>query len=408
MIEVGDRSLTDDQQARILAEEGQRRLSYLYQATATLFVAPPDFKRRLQLLAALLVPDLGDWCWIDLVEGATLERVVTHHWNATLLERNPRGPEAMAHDDTQLCAPEPLVVDPSVRRVIQIPIRDHGGVIGRVTLMFMESNRRYRPEDLELASELVTRGGWALDAARQYERATRAVAAREDILAVVAHDLRNPLSTVLMATSLLSSSETLDPSDQRAVERIERAGLKMEKLVQDLLDWSTIESGRLSVQLVPVSLHALLDDADELLTPLASARGLHLVIERDDRQIDVMCDRARTSQLFSNLVGNAIKLSPKDGTIRVSYEVNETAVKMLITDQGPGIDPAHLPRIFDRYWQAEDGTARRQGVGLGLAISSGIAVAQRGEIGVTSVLGQGAQFSFTLLRVLHSHLAASH
>ena len=377
-----DPKLTDDQRARIAAEEGQRRLSYLYQATATLFVEPLDFARRLRVLTRLLIPDLGDWCWIDLVEGNELDRAVTYHWDAARLEAHPGGPTDSAPD-----------------RSITIPVRDSEGVIGQLTLRFVESNRRYRPEDIELATELVTRAAWALESARLYERATRATTAREDILAVVAHDLRNPLATVLMASSILKESE-LGKENLRMVDRISRAGDRMEKLVRDLLDWSAIESGRLAVDRANVSIGTVIDDVLDLFA--VSVRDARVVVDRpSDETIELSCDQSRTSQVFSNLVGNAVKFAPVGTEIRVSTEIEPMFVRFVVQDHGPGIAAEHLTYIFQRYWQVEGGTAQRHGVGLGLAITKGIVAAQGGTIDVTSVtseLGKGSRFSFTIPR----------
>lgn len=378
---MSDGDISDDQHARITAEEGQRRLAYLYQATTTLFVEPLDFARRLRVLARLLVPDLGDWCWIDLVTGGVMKRAMTHHWDATRLQSHPDGP-----------------TDHDAERSITIPIRDSERVIGQLTLRFVESNRRYRAEDVELATELVTRAGWALDGARQYERATRATTVREDILAVVAHDLRNPLATVLMASSILKDSEISD-ENQRMVERISRAGERMEKLVQDLLDWAAIESGRLAVDRSKVTVGTLIDDATDLFA--VPARDPRVVIERptdDLAKVELLCDQSRTSQVFSNLVGNAVKFAPKGSEIRVSTELLPSVVRFVVEDQGPGIAAEHLAHIFERYWQVESGTAQRRGVGLGLAITNGIVMAQGGTIDVTSELGKGSRFSFTVPR----------
>ncbi len=377
---MSESEISPDQRARITAEEGQRRLSYLYQATTTLFVEPLDFARRLRVLTRLLIPDLGDWCWIDLVRNGTLERAATYHWDAARLQAQPSGP-----------------TDRDPDRSIAIPIRDSEGVIGELTLRFVESNRTYRPEDIELANELVLRAAWALDAARQYERATQATTAREDILAVVAHDLRNPLGTVLMASGILK--DDLTGETQKMAERIVRAGERMEKLVRDLLDWAAIESGRLAVERQNVTVGALLDDvADLFAVEVQSAR---VVIVRPGAEIEpivVSCDPARTNQVFSNLVGNAVKFAPKESAITISAELEARAVRFVVEDRGPGIAPEHLAHVFERYWQVEGGTAQRRGVGLGLAISNGIVTAQGGAIGVTSELGKGSRFSFTVPR----------
>ncbi len=378
-----DPAVSSDQHARIAAEEGQKRLSYLYQATTTLFSAPLDAARRLRILSQLLVPDLGDWCWIDLSGGASESRAHTHHWDATRLLALPGGPR-----------PDSVAPDQTLR----IPLRDSEGVIGHVTLMFVESNRRYRSQDVSLVTELLTRAAWALDAARQYQRATSATAAREDILAIVAHDLRSPLSAVVMGTSLLL--ETAEGGESQSVlQRISRAADRMEKLVTDLLDWAAIESGRLAVDSRSVPVTSLI--ADVVDTFGGTVRDPALVVDPLPdamANLAVTCDPHRTGQVFGNLVGNALKFAPKGTTIRVSTDVEPEVVRFTVEDRGPGIAPEHLAHVFERYWQVQGAPAQRRGVGLGLAICNGIVTAQGGTLSVTSELGKGSRFSFTLPR----------
>ncbi|MEJ7602051.1 MAG: HAMP domain-containing sensor histidine kinase [Kofleriaceae bacterium] len=367
-----------DQNARIEAENEQRRLSYLYRATSTLFGETLDFARRLHVLTRLLVPDLGDWCWIDLVDHVPV-RMITYHWDEARLRDQPGGPA------------EPSAVD----RQLQIPLLDSAGLIGHVTVRFVESNRQYRPDDELLAREIVTQAAWALDAARQYERATRATTAREDILAVVAHDLRTPIGNVLRAAELLEQTELSDPQLQ-LLQRAVRAGTRMDKLVRDLLDWGAIESGRLRVDVSKVGAKSLLDDVVDQFGLVVDPR---VVVELPPAPVGatlVSCDPVRTSQVFSNLIGNAVKFAPKGSIVRVVCTPLPGALEFSVADHGPGIAPTHLEHIFERYWQVEGGTEQRRGVGLGLAIAKGIVEAQGGTLSARSVLGEGSTFVFTI------------
>ncbi len=402
--------LNDDQRARIAAENEQRRLGYLYDVTSTMFGEPLEVARRVSSLAKLLVPDMGDWCWIDLVAGVGLSRVVTHHWNPTLLaelsakpvERRP-DPAAASEPSRIVRTGEPeLVVDVlgsvvdapgSVRSLVRVPLRDSDKVIGVLSLAFAESNRQHRTDDVALIQAVALRAGWALQAARQYEVATKAIAAREDILAVVAHDLRGPLGNILLVVEALRS--TAAPS---LLERVERAGARMERLISDLLDWSSLESGHLNLTVLPVSVASLLHEAGDALTPPARARQQSFEISGLDHDVQVVSDRARTFQVIANLVGNAIKFTPKGGRITLRAELESAFVRFTVEDEGPGISPDHLPHVFERYWQADAGTDRRHGIGLGLAIASGIVAAHGGTIQATSPPGSGARFSFTLPR----------
>ncbi len=402
--------LTHEQRARIAAENEQRRLGYLYEATSTMFGEVLDVSRRLLRVAQLVVPDMGDWCWIDLLEGGQLRRAITHHWNPALLAElaavRPRRHDASAtagpsrvletgeHELLVAVTPDPVDAPRSnFRSIVRVALRDSERVIGVISLGFAESNREHTAGDLALVTALAIRAGWAVQAAQQYEVARRAITVREDILAVVAHDLRGPLGTIMLAAELLRPE-----TGSTVVDSIERAGARMERLIADLLDWTSLESGHLSVAIAPVSVSSLLSDATDGFATQAKARDLAFVATGPDRDVEVLCDRSRTFQVIANLVGNAIKFTPKHGRISLRAEIEPTCVRVTVEDEGPGIAVEHLPHIFERYWQAEPGTARRHGIGLGLAIARGIVTAQGGTISVASSPGRGATFSFTLPR----------
>ncbi len=404
--------LNDDQLARIAAENEQRRLAYLYEATSALFGEPLDVGQRLTRLAQLVIPDMGDWCWIDLLEGDELRRVVTYHWNPNLLVEVVAQPAARPLDPRATTGashvartgnPE-LVTDAAtaevgdspragLRSILRVPLRDTDRVVGVISLGFRESNREYQQGDVELVNAVAIRGGWAVQAARQYEVATRAIASRDDIMAVVAHDLRGPLATMLLGVDALRAER-----GSAIVDRIERAGARMEQLIADLLDWGSLESGHLRITPEVVSYHALVSDAVDALAPQASARQQRLETSLPDPDVQVRCDRARTFQVFANLVGNAIKFTPDGGRIVIRAEVEPAVVRFTVEDEGPGIAADHLPHVFERYWQADGGTEGRRGIGLGLAIASGIVSAQGGAIAAVSDPGAGARFAFTVPR----------
>ena len=242
----------------------------------------------------------------------------------------------------------------------------------------------------------------AIESARLTDEAQRATRAREDVLAVVAHDLRNPLSTILMSASFLQ--EPPDAGDSFLAptalgQRIHRAASRMEDLIKDLLDLAAIEAGQLAVERQPVKALALTADAVELMAPLASAKGLHLSVREDSDDALLSCDRGRVLQVFSNLVGNAVKFTPAGQRITLAAaadEADEAAFRFTVADSGPGIPAEQLPHIFDRYWQARN--TDRQGVGLGLSIAAGIVAAHGGRIWVDSDAGHGTAFHFTLPR----------
>lgn len=229
------------------------------------------------------------------------------------------------------------------------------------------------------------------------EEKFKALRAREEMLEIVSHDLKNPLSAILMnAILLFKKLPAEEPSSalRKQVENIQRSAERMKNLIEDLLDLAKVEAGRLVVTPSAQDPAALLTEAIDMMKPVANKKGIQLNKEYCRTTKDVLCDRDRILQVFSNLIGNAIKFTPEKGTIWLNVEEVENEVRFCVTDTGPGIAQEHLPHIFNRYWQAE-GT-QRQSAGLGLAITKGILDAHHGKLWVKSVLKQGSTFCFTL------------
>ena len=262
-----------------------------------------------------------------------------------------------------------------------VPISDNRGRIERVVniLHDMTNQRRVELENERLVGE-----------------AQEAVRSREDLLAIVSHDLRNPLGVVLASTSLLLKSNLPPDKQERArrqVEAIQRAGNRMNRLIRDLLDFASIQAGRLSVSLRPQDVAAMVTEVLDVMEPLASPKGHHLVADVAPG-LAIRCDHDRVIQLFSNLVGNAIKFTPDGGTITVRAMSEGDVVRFAVSDTGPGIPRDELAYVFDRYYQAQ--RKNRDGIGLGLSIARGIVEAHGGRIWAESEEGKGSTFSFTL------------
>jgi signal transduction histidine kinase len=224
------------------------------------------------------------------------------------------------------------------------------------------------------------------------ETARKALAARDEIMGVVAHDLRTPLSAISMRSELLQETADLDVV-QRHAEGIFTLTRRMEGLIRSMLDVTTIESGHFTVRPETCEVEGLLQETTEMLASLAAPK--QVTLERLPAAVtSVRADKERVLQVLANLVGNAIKFAPKGGRVEVAATKRDHGVCFSVSDNGPGIDPEHLPHVFDRFWKHEAGG--KKGTGLGLFIAKGIVEAHGGRIWVESEPGQGATFRFTL------------
>lgn len=235
-----------------------------------------------------------------------------------------------------------------------------------------------------------------LHAARRDEQLARMQ--REETLAIVAHDLKNPLGAIFATLSLLDmqapvGSEGDDVRARSAV--IRRMAVRMDHLTRDLLDAAAIEAGVFALAKAPERVEKLLVEALEPSSDVAARKGVSLAVEPCPECPRVLCDRSRVLQALSNLIGNAVKFTPEGGTVRVRADMAAGRVRFSVIDNGAGIPPEQVPHIFNRYWRGR----RKDGAetGLGLYIAQGI-VQAHGErsIVVTSEPGKGSTFSFTL------------
>lgn len=272
-----------------------------------------------------------------------------------------------------------------------------GRKLGTIQLWDKKGGAEFDEADEAILTQLAQLASVALENARLFRAAQDATRARDDLVAIVSHDLRNPVHTIQMAASFLLE---VAPADDRRVqarrqlEVIQRSATRANRLIQDLLDVARIQAGGLAVDPVPVDVRSLMNEAAESATPLASAAQLAVACEPPAAAICVASDRERVLQVFANLIGNAIKFTPKGGQISLHACQENAEVRFTIADTGPGIPAEHLEHVFDRYWQAK--STAKLGAGLGLSIAKGIVEAHGGRIWAESPPGSGAQFNFTL------------
>ena len=415
--------LVQEQAARAEAENSQKRASLLAEASRVLG-ASFDYQTTLAALVRLAVPALADYCALDIVDADdTFERIGEAHVDpakSQLLREVARFPKSALtarHPLMRVMTTGAPVLEADItpafirgsfaeagqRRVVEaleprslicVPLVTSGKPLGALTLVTSGSGRRYDVADLSLAADLARRAAIVVEHARLFHEAQQATRARDDVLAVVAHDLRNPLNTVTMAVSLML--ETTPPErveERRQAEIVRRAADRMNRMIQDLLDVKRMESGQLTTDLKPELPATIINDTIDMLRPLAAGSTIMLEAHIEDDLPPVLADAARIQQVLSNLVGNAVKFTPRSGRITVCAEHIDREVRFGVIDTGPGIPAEQLPHIFGRFWQAK---SDHRGIGLGLAIAKGIVEAHNGRIWVESHLGLGSTFYFTL------------
>ncbi len=278
--------------------------------------------------------------------------------------------------------------------LLRVALRAAGRRLGE--LWVARKDRPFDAHEEALLRQLGQTVSLALRNAELIHDSREAAQARDDMLAIVSHDLRNPLNTITMGAAMLrqrlSSSGAAD--ELAILDRVERGLGRMGNLLEDLLDASRIDAGRLAVSPERVRAATLVHEAMEAIAPQAQARGIDLVAGLTDATLNVLADRHRVLQVFANLVGNALKFTPRGGRVTLALEEHSPFARFSVADTGPGIRAEQHGHLFKRFWKGQEGT--RDGAGLGLFISRGIAEAHGGAIGVESRLGDGTRVWFTL------------
>ncbi|MDO9018486.1 MAG: ATP-binding protein [Deltaproteobacteria bacterium] len=382
-----------------------------------------DYAVTLKSVARLVVRHAADLCIVDMVEAddRVLRLTVAHadpamaqvceRLAALSLDRDhtlagvvfdtkqvqlipEMGPElwaARAANEEHLRLLEAL--DP--RSAIVAPLLSHGEVLGAIVFLSRRPGR-YSNGDLPFATEIARRATSAIENARLYEAAQRATRARDDVLGIVAHDVRTPLNTISLAARVLErqmGKEGLAES-LKSVQTILRSVSRANRLIHDLLDVARMEGGALTVEKRKTPARKLMVDALEAEALRAADASIALRLDAAEVLPDLLADRDRLLQVLENLVGNAIRFTPPDGTITLGATSLPGEVLFRVADTGAGIPPENLERVFDRFWQAK--RDERQGAGLGLPICKGIVEAHGGRIWVESAPGAGTTFYFTI------------
>ncbi|WP_434478342.1 ATP-binding protein [Gemmatimonas sp.] len=419
-----------DVSERVKGEERQRLLA----TAGWVLAASLDVESTMATIAELPVPLLGEWSLLELLtpDGAMRRAAATHldphrHEDtaallskvAEPLELEPTAAssarvahEAEAQRLTDISAWLNANFHDTASRqraqslgasaVLLVPLRAGGRAIGALHLVRTRPGAVHSLEEQQVADQFAGLAALALENARLYQQSRSAVRERDEMLAIVSHDLRNPVNAIVMLTGAVLKRDTpaavadedIAPMLRDEVEAVRAAARQADGLIQDLQDVSRISAGRLRVERRRVPASDFLKECADIFEPVMEDAALRFVRRIDDDLPVVLGDQHRLTQVLSNLLGNAVRFTPHGGEIVLTATQQEDGVRISVRDSGPGVAPDDVPRLFERYWQAP--RLLRAGSGLGLYIAKGIVEAHDGEIGVNSEVGKGAEFWFNL------------
>lgn len=382
-----------------------------------------DLDQVLDTLRNTLVPAMGDSCKIVLRNGASIHQATEAHVDEAMLPTLQalgrfvsEGPTEFGLQRVLRTGSPELITEVSpfwdraitrdpehrllrrrlgLRSLLIVPLQARGRILGAIVCgIGGSSDRRFNMDDLAKAQSVASTAALALDNAMLYQEACESTKLRDEVLGIVSHDLRSPLSIITLAAQRLLRTKVGEDRDRRSLESILRSAQRADRLVEDLLDVAQLQGERLSINAMPVAPGALIAESVEFQRSAARQRELRLDCSIAGGLPDVLADRERIQQVLGNLIGNAIKFTPRGGRIHLAAQLGGDEVVFSVEDDGAGIEADSLHQVFDAFWQAK--REGRHGSGLGLAIVKGIVESHGGRVSVKSQPGSGSHFSFTL------------
>jgi len=291
----------------------------------------------------------------------------------------------------------------ALKEAVLVPVH-HGSRIVAVLSLAARAGRTFGAADEELfeavgrqAALAVENGRLFADAERLRRAAEEATLAKDQFLARVSHDLRNPLGSILGWASLLKSHRRDGAQLAKGLDVIERNAKAQVQLIEDLLDVSRITSGKLRLELASLHVATALETALDAARFAATAKGIELTVTVDPEVGSIAVDPERFQQIVWNLASNAVKFTPSGGAVRVTAARKASHLRIVVEDNGRGIERQFLPYVFDKFQQADEGVQRAGGLGLGLAIVRHVVELHGGTVEVESDgVGAGARFTIRL------------
>jgi len=402
----------------------EQNLAFLAEASKVLS-SSLDYHHTLRMVARLAVPQIADWCAIDMVAGRGVELLAVAHvdpersrWAEAMREREPvdlDAPQGVAKV-LRTGQPEffPSISDEYLVTVAKdeetlelarglqlcsamvVPLMVRDTAIGAITFIAAESGRHYTEADLRMAEELASRAALAIENSRLYGESQQAVALRDDFISAASHELKTPVTSLKIYTELLLR-QSRQRGDEQTSSHLQKMNGQIERLavlISDLLDVSKIEAGKLELRREMVELRPVVDEVIEAVQTTTTKH--HIEINGHVGRA-VIGDRERLSQVVTNLLTNAVKYSPHADRIVVRIAETGAGATIEVEDYGIGIDEEHLDQIFDRFYRVTSADEKTfPGLGMGLFISQEIVRRHGGTMEVTSTKGRGSVFRFTV------------
>lgn len=402
----------------------EQNLRFLSEASK-LLSSSLDYHTTLTHVTYLAVPHIADWCSIDMLTEEGIQQLAVAHidpekveWAKELNRKNPPDPQAptgvpnvlrtgkaefypkiddafliaSAHDEEELA----LLRTIGFSSVMIVPLLIQGEAIGTITFVSAESGRYYTQADLSMAEELASRVALAIQNARLYSEAQKAIGLRDDFISMASHELRTPITSLKMYTQFLQKhlSKKGDISLVHPLTRMDAQLNKLAGLINDLLDVSKIEHGRLDFQEECFNLEEVVREACEAVQQTTPKHTIHI---EGSIPYSVRGDKDRIGQVMTNLLTNAIKYSPQAREVLVRLQSEPDRALVSVQDFGIGIDQEHLSKIFTRFYRVSDPDEKTfPGLGLGLYLSHEIITRHGGSLTVASEKGKGSVFSCVL------------
>jgi signal transduction histidine kinase len=419
---------TAERHARAEAESAREQLALLAEASMELAMSL-DIPRTLDTLAHLVVPTLADWCVIDmLAEDGTIETLVVAHADPAreaigweMVRRYPIDPDAPggtaavlrtlrpelipAIDDAILAAVAAdaehlrMLKALGMRSTLCVPLVARGRALGTIALVAAESGRSYSAADLPFVEDLARRAALAADNARLYHEAQQAIRLRDTFFSIAAHELKTPLTSLLGQAQLVlrraSREGDLSERNQHSLEVIERQANRLNSMILAMLDTARLEQGQLRLEEQPTELGELVQRVVAELQPTFEQHTI--AVSGAGEPLVVLGDAMRLEQVLQNLIGNAVKYSPRGGQVRLLLERDGGMARIAVRDEGIGIPAAAIPQLFQRFYRAQNADeAHITGLGIGLYVVKEIVNLHGGTIAVSSAEGQGSVFRMSL------------